>query len=345
MNLKRNKFVILLRVELYLLKYYNSTSMVKKILCIDADMAAVQECVNGLRKLEPEIRTDFCETLEKGRKFFSEQYYGLIIIDLSVLNKDILEFIEDIRRGNYYGDIVFTGNYRDPSIMKKIELFKGIEILLKPFDIEWFVSGIDKYFRENISIGNRIDTIGPCFFMRLLNLGSCTITCKITKDEKTGVIYFENGQIVNAKSWKNSGELALIDLLDLPDARIDIIGDKKFVTKKINMDFNSLISIVSSQTSKGCVEKVDDVGSESGGFIEFIIAEINIIKGMDGVMVVNNAIRSMGLDIVNFPSDSEVDLIERISGEIKDKSKLLKFKKDMMSFLKEREIGKIKKGG
>ena len=126
--------------------------MVKKILCMDADMAAVQECANGLRKLEPEILTDFCESLNEGQKLFDENYYGLIIIDLSILNKDILEFIEKIRRGNFYGDIIFTGNYKDPSTLKKIELLKEIEVLLKPFDIEWFVSRIEKYFRDNISI-------------------------------------------------------------------------------------------------------------------------------------------------------------------------------------------------
>ncbi|MCK4890142.1 MAG: DUF4388 domain-containing protein, partial [Candidatus Aminicenantes bacterium] len=298
--------------------------MVKKILCIDADMAAVQKCVNGLRKLEPEILTDFCESLDEGQEFFKENYYGLIIIDLSILNKDILEFIEDIRRGNFYGDIIFTGNYKDPSTLKKMEVLKEIEVLLKPFDIEWFVSRIDKYFRENISIGNRIDSIGPCFFMRLLNLGSCTITCKISKDDKTGMIFFENGQIVNAKSWKNSGELALVDLLDLADARIDIIGDKKSISRKINMDFNSLISVVSSQSSKGCIDRVASEGSDNSGFIEFIIDEMKNTGKVDGEMIVNNAIQAMGLNTLSFPSDSEIDLIEHVSGGIKDKSKLLK---------------------
>jgi len=319
--------------------------MVKKILCIDADMAAVQECVNGLRKLEPEILTDFCESLDEGQELFKENYYGLIIIDLSILNKDILEFIEDIRRGNFYGDIVFTGNYKDPSTLKKIQLLKEIEVLLKPFDIEWFVSKVNRYFRENISIGNRIDSIGPCFFIRLLNLGSCTITCKISKDDKTGMIFFENGQIVNAKSWKNSGELALVDLLDLADARIDIIGDKKSISRKINMDFNSLISVVSSQSSKGCVDKVTDEGPDSSGFIEFIIDEIKKSGGINGEMIVNDAVMAMGLSTFSFPSESEIDLIERVSGDFKDKSKVLKFKKNMMSYLKDREIGKIRKGG
>ncbi len=319
--------------------------MVKKILCIDSDMVAVQMCVNGLRKLEPEILTDFCESLDEGQKLFNENYYGLIIIDLSILSKDILEFIEEIRRGNFYGDIIFTGNYKDPSTLRKIELLKEIEVLLKPFDIEWFISRIEKYFSDNISIGNRIDSIGPCFFLRLLNLGSCTITCKISKDDKVGMIFFENGQIISAKSWMNSGELALVDLLELSDARIDIIGDKKSVSRKINMDFNSLISIVSSQTPKGCVDRVAGGGTNNFGFIEFIVDEMNKTGKVDGEMIVNSAILKMGLSTFSFPSASEIDLIEHISGDIKDKSKLLKFKKNMMSYLRDREVGKIRKGG
>ncbi len=319
--------------------------MVKKILCIDEDMAAVQDCIDGLKSLEPQVTTDFCKTLGEGSKLFKERYYGLVIIDLSVLNKEILDFIEDIRRGNFYGDIIFTGNYKDSETLKKIELLKDIEVLLKPFDIQWFLSRVEKYFNKNISIGNRINTIGPCFFMRLMNLGNCTAVCKITKDDKSGTIYFENGNIINAKSWRNTGELAMIDLLDLHDAKIDIANDVKAGSQKINMDFASLMTIVSSQTSKGCVEKITDSGFEESGFIEHVIKEVNSFKGLDGNAVVNNTVVSMGFSIEDFPGESEVDLIERVANEIKDKSKLLKFKKSMMSYLKDREMGKIRKEG
>ena len=124
--------------------------MVKKILCIDVDTPIVYEYVEGLRKLEPEICTDFCTSIDEVSELFKNNYYGLIIIDLSLLTHSFLTFIEEVRRGNYYGDIIFTGSYTDPSIVKKIESLKEIEVMLKPFSIEWFVSRVDKYFRENM---------------------------------------------------------------------------------------------------------------------------------------------------------------------------------------------------
>ena len=317
--------------------------MVKKILCIDRDTPLVSEYVAGLRKLEPEIKTDFCTTLEDARSHFKDQYYGLIIIDLFILNRDILEFIEDIRRGNFYVDIIFTGSYTDPSTIKKIELLKDIEVLLKPFSIEWFVSRVKKYFLEGISIGNRIDTIGPCFYMRLMNLGSCTAICKVTNDDKSGTIHFEKGEIIHAKSWGNTGELAIIDLIDLNNPNIDITSDEKVGSQKISMDFATLMSIVSSQSKKKCIEKVTESDGEDSGFVEYVIGEVDSVKGMDGYSVVNKVVESMGQRIAAFPEDSEVDLIERVSEEIKDKSNLIKFKKNMMSYLKEREMGKIRK--
>jgi len=319
--------------------------MVKNILCIDKDTPIVSEYVAGLRELEPEIKTVFCTTLEEARLHFKEDYFGLIIIDLFILNKDILEFIEDIRRGNFYGDIIFTGSYTDPSTIRKIELLKDIEVLLKPFSIKWFVSRVEKYFKESISIGNRIDTIGPCFYMRLMNLGNCTAVCKVTKDDKSGTIHFENGEIIHAKSWENTGELAMVDLLDLNNANIDIANDDNVGSKKINMDFVSLMSIVSSQTKKGCIEKVSESDGEDSGFIEYVIQEVSSIKGIYGNIDVNKIVVLMGHTAADFPGESEVDLIELIAGEIKDKSKLIKFKKNMMSYLKEREMGKIRKEG
>ena len=84
---------------------------------------------------------------------------------------------------------------------------------------------------------------------------------------------------------------------------------------------------------------------DSSRFIEFITDEIKKTGGINREMIENNAVMAMGLSTFSFPSDSEIDLIERVSGDFKDKSKLLKFKKNMMSYLKDREIGKIRKGG
>ncbi len=184
--------------------------------------------------------------------------------------------------------------------------------------------------------GDYSTPIGPLFFMKLLNFGECTVTCKVTNGNKLGFIYFENGEIINAKSWENTEELAISDIINLNNAKIELVQNKIFIPRKIEMDFDSLINI--------SVNKIKEDENENGkesNFIKFMKSEIEKIKKGEGEQLVDSSIASMGLDVNNFPAKYEVDLIEHVSGEINDKSKLLSFKKNMISFLRDQENKKI----
>lgn len=307
--------------------------MIRNILVLDSMSPEMEELKKSVAGIVPSVNLDFSEDISEVRQYFKKNFYGIIIIDLSFLNREILEFLDEIRTGNFYGEIIFTGDYTLNETVRKISDLKFLDVLIKPISSEWLTEKIEKFFESKLSIGNSLGKINTELFLRLFHAGKCTSTLRINCLNDSGIVRFEEGEIVSVRYNEETGVPALAEILTLCNGKIQI-ENNPIVIKKQRMEFSSGLFEAAKMVEKN--SSANRILERDENIIDIILLKFRKIAGIKNKKL--NKITDYLKDYKSDNSmDAEIDLIERVAGEIKDIKKKIDFKKSMMLFLKERE--------
>jgi hypothetical protein len=307
--------------------------MVKKLLYID-DRGELERLNPLFNELSPLLETDTCSLIEEAKKLIRQNVYGLIFMELELLNRDAAEMLEMVRQGNFYGQIVFVGDYKNHAAWGKISDCMDLKVMLKPLSADWLKQKLLGYFQKQIDIGNPGDIITPLLITKILTLHECTVTLKFSIQNKTGYLYLDKGTIVNAKYAGLDSRDAAIALLELTQGEISFQKGKLFTRTTIHDNTELFLADI-------CPQYDDRPKTESGtgqtgnSFLAHVITQLKDYIDDNAATIVQEKVAELGAVNEKFPSALEVDLIEAVSMEIKEKNKSIQFKKKMIAFLKD----------
>lgn len=147
---------------------------------------------------------------------------------------------------NFIGHIILSGDYKNPSVVKKMGEFKSIDVLIKPFDTVWLKNAIIEHFKTGKPIGNEAKNIlSPYFIFRLINYENGNLALKINFNDKKGFIVFEGGFAVHAKYADKEGKDALKYIIKdhIPSNRkvIKITSPGLFTKKNIQINIANIL--------------------------------------------------------------------------------------------------------
>lgn len=80
--------------------------------------------------------------------------------------------------------------------------------------------------------------------------------------------------------------------------------------------------------------KFKEPASPKSDFIPYIEAELEKHLGNSAKDIINKKIKDLGFNNSDFPESHAIDLVEKVCEEIKEKSKLIVFKKKMIEYFK-----------
>jgi CheY-like chemotaxis protein len=237
--------------------------MAKRLLLVDDENFFLENLKEGLSEHSDVFTTDICFSVNEAVELYERNEYHLIISDIRMPGRSGLEFFEYLREKHYRGGFIAMTAYGSEELFAKIRRFGGLDIILKPFDLKWFIGKVLDFFSEKgTGVYGTIDSIDLTSLLQMINLEKKTVTVGIESDNEKGFLYFNKGEIIHAECGVLVGDKAAFHLIRMNKGRFFLEKAGKETPKTIDTPFLVLMmNIMKAIDEKG-------VGDHAGGYRE-----------------------------------------------------------------------------
>jgi DNA-binding response OmpR family regulator/predicted regulator of Ras-like GTPase activity (Roadblock/LC7/MglB family) len=210
-----------------------------RILLVDDDEIFRKTLSEALRLAK--YKVDTADGARQAMEKLKAGKYTLMITDLNMPEIDGIELIRQAIEMDPYMHVIIATGF--PSHESQAEAFSlgVLNYIVKPFTVMRLLEIIEKSLRED---GERF--VGPVELccedlIQLYSLGCRSIVLEVRKGKEMGIIYFDKGKVVHAKTNQNEGEAAFYEIQSWKFGIFKTKPYEKRVVPSINSDVSTLL--------------------------------------------------------------------------------------------------------
>ena len=263
--------------------------MANRILLVDDEKVFLESLKDGLQTLSHIFETDICFSVSEALKLVLTRVYDIVITDIRMPQKSGIDLILQLKYIKYTGKVMVMSAYNTEASIKTIESLGVLEVISKPFKIDWLKNKLVSFFKNKVEDPVEFESISLLTVMQVINLEKKTTAVQIEMNSTYGIIYFINGEIINAEYRGLFGIEAIIELISLNKGKISIKKIKDRVVKKINIPFEKLIMEAVNVIDENRVKKVihkknDDLNFNENAkiLLKDILSGLESLRGYAG---------------------------------------------------------------
>jgi CheY-like chemotaxis protein len=230
----------------------------KNVLIIDDEKSLLFSMKKGFEPYSDELNIITAENGAEALKVLESTAVDLVVTDLKMPEMDGFELLAHM--SEYYPEIpamVMTA-FNTPEIEKKLTSERSMVIFEKPVNFDEFTKTILESVRGDN--GDCPFGISISSFMQLIQAERKTCLLEVKVKDKTGHVYFEEGELINAAFSGLKGEDAIYSLLEHQDIQI---GFKKIPNKKIKRIIHSNLMMILMEGMRRLDELRDSGASDA----------------------------------------------------------------------------------
>ena len=216
--------------------------MVKNVLIVDDDQEMLTSLENGLLKYKESFAVlkaeDGLEAVEK----LKNNIISLVVTDLKMPRMDGFSLLQHIMED--YPDIpviIITG-YSTPEMERLARKGGAIGYIAKPFILENLARNIITTLRKE-SEGGTLHSVSSGIFLQLMEMEqkTCTIRLEDKNFGKKGVLFFKDGELLDARVNNLQGKAAAYKIFSWDKVTISIQNECPNMDNKIQSELQPLI--------------------------------------------------------------------------------------------------------
>ena len=216
--------------------------MVRKVLFVDDDIEMLQALQEGLEKYRETftvvLSKDGLDALEE----LKNQPISLVVTDLKMPRMDGFSLLAQVMEN--YPDIpviIITG-YSTPEMKRLAQEGGAVGYISKPFLIEDLARQIMKTLRKE-SDGGTLHSVSSGMFLQLMEMEerTCTIRLEDKATGKGGVLFFREGELLDARVEQTKGLQAAYQVFSWDEVTLSIQNDCPAIENNINSDLQPII--------------------------------------------------------------------------------------------------------
>jgi DNA-binding response OmpR family regulator len=216
--------------------------MVRNVLVVDDDQEMLLSLKEGLQKYSDTFSVlmagDGLVALEK----LKENTVSLVVTDLKMPRMDGFALLSQIMQ--HYPDIpviIITG-YSTPKMEKLARDGGAVGYIEKPFMIDDLARKIMTVLRKE-SNGGTLHGVSSGIFLQLVEMEQKTCTIRVFENEtgKQGVLFFREGDLIDARSNSLQGEAAAYEIFSWDHVTLSIQNDCSRREKKIQSELQAIL--------------------------------------------------------------------------------------------------------
>jgi CheY-like chemotaxis protein len=229
--------------------------MIKNVLLVDDDQEMLLALREGFRKYRDsfsvQLAADGLSALEK----LKQSVISLVVTDLKMPRMDGFELLAHIME--HYPDIpviIITG-YSTPEMELLAREGGAVGYIAKPFLIENLAQQIMATLRKE-SEGGMLHNVSSGIFLQLVEMEqkTCTIRLDDKSGGKKGILFFREGELLDARVNDLQGEAAAYEIFAWEQVNLSIQNGCALKEKRIHAEMQHLIIEAARRKDEGVRE-------------------------------------------------------------------------------------------
>ena len=216
--------------------------MIKNVLLVDDDTEMLHALKEGFKRYLESFAVLLAEDGLQALDVLKGNIISLVVTDLKMPNMDGFELLAHIMQ--HYPDIpviIITG-YSTPEMEKLAREGGAVGYIAKPFLIENLARQILTTLRKE-SEGGTLHNISSGMFLQLIEMEqkTCTIRLEEKTGRKKGILFFSDGELLDARIDNMQGESAAHEIFSWEAVNLSIQNGCALKVNKIQSDLQPLI--------------------------------------------------------------------------------------------------------
>ena len=231
--------------------------MIKTVLLVDDDQEMLLALKGGFTRYRDsfgiQLAADGLQAVEK----LKQSVISLVVTDLKMPGMDGFELLAHIME--HYPDIpviIITG-YSTPEMERLAREGGAVDYIAKPFLIENLARQIIARLSKE-SEGGTLHNVSSGMFLQLVEMEqkTCTIRLEDKLTAKKGILFFQNGKLLDARANDLMGENAAYEIFSWDQVNLSIQNGCALKKKRIHSELQHLILEAARRKDEGIEETV-----------------------------------------------------------------------------------------
>jgi len=274
----------------------------KSILLVDDEKNFLLSLKDMLKANEDEFTIRTAGDGKEATKIIDSESIDLVVTDLNMPEMDGFELMAHISQVNPEMPVIAMTAYGTPEMESRLRNMGAFQYIEKPIDFDSLLHKIKEGLKTGSTKGH-VAGISLPSFMQLLELDKKTCTLRVKAGKKKGDMYFHQGELIEAKTGKLTGQDAAFEIINWDDSEIEIENTCKMEVddRTINVPMGFLL--IESARMKDEQNKPPEEEEEAETKEEDVSPGAEEIAGVD----VENIGFATTVDVVETPPDSADD--------------------------------------
>lgn len=231
--------------------------MIKNVLLVDDDHEMLIALKEGFQKYKDSFTILLASDGLKAVESLKKNTISLVVTDLKMPGMDGFELLAHIME--HYPDIpviIITG-YSTPEMERLAREGGAVGYIAKPFLIENLARQIMATLRKE-SEGGTLHNVSSGMFLQLVEMEqkTCTIRLEDKFSNKKGILFFQEGELLDARVNDLQGENAAYEIFSWDQVNLSIQNGCALKEKRIHSEMQHLILEAARRKDENTVEDV-----------------------------------------------------------------------------------------
>jgi len=216
--------------------------MIKNVLLVDDDREMLIALKEGFQRYKDSFATMLASDGLKAVKILKANTVSLVVTDLKMPGMDGFELLAHVMA--HYPDVpvlIITG-YSTPEMERLAREGGAVGYVAKPFLIEDLARRIITVLRKE-SEGGTLHNVSSGIFLQLVSIEqkTCTIRLEDKRSSQNGVLFFLEGELLDARVNDLQGEDAAYEIFSWDQVNLSIQNGCALKEKRIRSDMQRLV--------------------------------------------------------------------------------------------------------
>ena len=216
--------------------------MIKNVLIVDDDQEMLLALENGFQKYDDTFAVLTADNGEQAVEKLKKNTVSLIVTDLKMPRMDGFSLLQHVMENFPDIPVIVITGFSTPEMEKMARKGGAVSYIAKPFMLDSLARKIMATLRQE-SEGGTLHSVSSGIFLQLMEMEekSCTIRLEDKSSGKKGVLFFSNGELLDARVNDLQGKPAAYRIFSWDKVTISIQNVCPPIPNRINSDLQPLI--------------------------------------------------------------------------------------------------------
>lgn len=192
----------------------------KKVLIVDDDQGFILSLQDMCKEHSDKFEVVTAGNGKEALAAFESNTINLVVTDLKMPEMDGFELISRISKQGTIIPVIAMTAFGTPEMEDRLMTMGAFQYIEKPIDFDLLL----KKIQDGLAAGSKgqVSGISLPSFLQLLELDHKTCTITVKAGAKNGILFFENGELLNAYTEPLEGLDAAFEIISWEQAEIEI---------------------------------------------------------------------------------------------------------------------------